>query len=197
MRHDPRRRRERAMRVLTLACLLALGCEGAERPEGAATGEAGIADTAAVVDTQYVVDSLGDSLQLIINRRPLVREVHAEAGKGDPDEPGVIRSLKPKVAHERMRSAQPKWYVIDLRDSRAWASGHVPESGLIPLELLEENIGDLHVRTDQTVLVYDDDPRDAMAGARLLASYGLPRVRILEGGLDAWEEAGLPVESHR
>ena len=77
----------------------------------------------------------------------------------------------------------------DLRDD--------PETARLAALLLvdtEANVEDLHVRTDQVVLLYGDDERRALAAARILASHGFPHLRVLQGGLDAWSRAGLPVE---
>lgn len=194
-----------AGRTILVAAALAAplaGCGGEEAPgpsDDTSDTAVGRADTPAVVaDTQYVVDSAGRTFELVIERRRRQdREIRPRAGSGDPDEPGVIGTLEPPAAHEHLRSSGSLWYVLDVRDSRAWAGkGHLPGALLVPLELLEENIQDLHVRKGQAILVYGHGV-DAMHAARTLASYGYPRVRVLAGGFDAWLEAGLPVEGAR
>lgn len=192
-------------RTILVAAALAYplaGCGGEEAPgpsDETSDTAAGRPDTPAVVaDTQYVVDSAGRTLQLVIERRRRQdREIRPRAGSGDPDEPGVIETLDPATAHERLRSSGSLWYVLDVRDSRAWAGkGHLPGALLVPLGILEENIQDLHVRKGQAILVYGHGV-DGMRAARTLAYYGYPRVRVLTGGFDAWLEAGLPVEGGR
>jgi len=128
--------------------------------------------------------------------RPAQRviEVEARAGSGDPEAPGVMRGLPPKQALDLMRVATPRWFVIDIRDAEQYArQGWIPGALLIELSLLEQNIGALHIRTDQTILVYDETGSRAPEAARLLASYGFPTVRWIEGGFSAWKAAGLPV----
>lgn len=52
----------------------------------------------------------------------------------------------------------------------------------------------LGVRQDSSVVVYDQ--RDSTIAARLwwmLCYFGHPSVRVLDGGFDAWQRAGLPV----
>lgn len=171
--------------------------DGARTDSAARTEGAPAPDPRFAPDTQLVRDSLGNEL-LIVSKRTaglLPREVHPRAGAGDPDDPGAWRVVAAEDARVQMESARPPWYVIDVRDSRAWVTrGRISGAALVPLEDLEANVEDLHVRTDQVVLLYGDDERRALAAARILASHGFPHLRVLQGGLDAWSRAGLPVE---
>lgn len=182
------------------AIVLALlaGCGQGNGPE--ADGPDVPVDTPAVVaDTQYVADSTGVVLKIVTRRnRPQLREVKPRAGSGDPDAPDVLRALEPRTVRSLLQGATPPWYVIDVREPRAYATeGHLPGALLVPVDLLEENVDDLHVRTDQVVLVYGKGTDDGWRAGRLLASYGFPVVRVLEGGIEAWKRADLPVEGAR
>ena len=107
----------------------------------------------------------------------------------------LARVEEARAARSLMQGATPAWYVIDVRDARAFATrGHLPGAALVPLEVLEANVADLHVRTDQIVLVYADDEARAVRAARILAGYGFPNLRVLGGGMAAWERESLPVE---
>jgi rhodanese-related sulfurtransferase len=194
----------RSVRLLLL--VIAWGCRGGDtaEPESAPAGGAPdltgaplADDPRSVADTQMVRDSLGNELMIVSKRTaPLLpREVHPRAGAGDPAAPDAWRVLDPPSARSLMQAARPPWYVLDVRDSRAWATrGHLPGAALVPLDALEANVGDLHVRDDQVVLVYADDEARAVAAARILAAYGFPHLRVLGGGLEAWAREGLPVE---
>ena len=196
--------RATAVRSLSAACGLALVAAAlsvlacgreSDAPEPAARS----ADSAQrfIADTQLVVDSLGNELMIVSKRTAhlLPREVHPRAGAGDPEAPGAWRVVDPRSARSLIQAATPAWYVIDVRDSRAFATrGHLPGAALVPLEILEANVADLHVRSDQIVLLYADDEARAVAAARILAGYGFPNLRVLGGGMAAWEREGLPVE---
>ena len=180
--------------VVAAALAAAAGCGGrAEAPEAA---EAGSPRPVWVADTQVVRDSLGRELEIAIGRpAERVAEVVPRKGARDPDRVDAVRPIEPRRAIELMRAARPRWFVVDLRSAEAYAvEGRVPGALLIGGDQLEQNLGDLHVRTDQTILVYDEDGRGAPAAARLLSSYGVPTVRWLDGGVAAWREAELPVE---
>jgi rhodanese-related sulfurtransferase len=179
-----------------LTAALAAGCGGGDAPAARADGAA---DTAPrfVADTQLVRDSLGNEIMIVSKRTAhlVPREFRPRAGAGDPNAPDPWRVVDPRTARSLMESAQPPWYVIDVRDSRAYVTrGHLANAALVPLDVLEENVADLHVRTDQVVLVYADDEARATAAAKVLAGYGFPHLRVLGGGLEAWAREGLPVE---
>lgn len=182
--------------LVLLSALSATACgRGTDAPELATPAEDSVPEF--VADTQIVVDSLGNEL-LIVSKRTahlLPREVHPRAGAGDPGAPDAWRVIEPRAARSLMQAATPAWYVIDVRDARAFATrGHLPGAALVPLPLLEANVADLHVRTDQIVLLYGDDETTATDAARILAGYGFPHLRVLGGGMAAWERESLPVE---
>jgi 3-mercaptopyruvate sulfurtransferase SseA len=95
-----------------------------------------------------------------------------------------------------LQAARPPWRVIDVRSPVEYAQqGHIAGALLVGIEHLEDNLGDLHVRNDQMVLVYGSDGPAGERAARLFVEYGFPSVRVLGGGFRAWKEAGLPVET--
>ena len=152
---------------------------------------------AAGADTQFVRDSLGNELMIVSKRTEhlLPREVRPRAGSGNLSNPDAWRVIDPPTAHSLMQSARPPWYVIDVRSPRAYAAGgHIAGAALVPADQIIRNVDDLHVRTDQIVLLYADDELPAVDAARTLAGFGFPHLRVLGGGLKAWKEAGLPVE---
>ena len=92
-------------------------------------------------------------------------------------------------------SAMP--IVVDVRGAHARAvdARSVPGAMGIALGDLAKSIGPLSALISpgdgRELIVYCDCPHDASAivGARRLMAAGLPRVRVLAGGLDAWEAA--------
>lgn len=196
-----RRFPRRSVEVVVVLAALVAGCGGgADREADAPDGADAPVDTPAVVaDTQLVVDSSGVVLEIVTRRnRPAPSEVKPRAGSGDPDAPDALRGLEPETVLSLLELDSPPWYLIDVRGPRAYArEGHLPGALLVPFAQLEENLDDLHVRTDQGVLVYGSQTADGLRAGRLLASYGFPNVRFLEGGFEGWRRAGLPVEGGR
>lgn len=88
--------------------------------------------------------------------------------------------------------------LIDLRETREIAKGMAPQALHIPMSTLPTQIDDLKKRAlkgkDQVpvILMCQSGWRGAKAG-RLLKKAGVQAVFNLEGGFDAWQQAGLPV----
>ncbi len=79
--------------------------------------------------------------------------------------------------------------VIDVREPREFQQGHVPGAELVPLQKLLRDAGSLGT-SEKYILVCRSGRRSELA-ARLLATRGCTGVKILEGGILAWEAARL------
>ena len=83
--------------------------------------------------------------------------------------------------------------VLDVRDEAEYAAGHITEARNIPLGALDERIKELGKFKDKPVLV------NCQAGVRsgkavaILKKQGFTQVYNLQGGLNAWQQAKLPV----
>ncbi len=80
--------------------------------------------------------------------------------------------------------------LLDVRGFDEFAAGHVPLSTCIPLPDLERRAGD--IPTDRPVLLLcQSGGRSALAAERLRA-LGMDNVTDVQGGFNAWRQAGLP-----
>ncbi|MCU0934343.1 MAG: rhodanese-like domain-containing protein [Thiobacillaceae bacterium] len=88
--------------------------------------------------------------------------------------------------------------VVDLRDAKDFhgETGHVPGARNIPLPELPARIGELAPwREGGVVLICRTQVRSGQA-ARLLAQQGFQGLRIVNGGMQAWQNLNYPtVES--
>ena len=81
-------------------------------------------------------------------------------------------------------------HMIDLRDEADWAAAHVEGSDRVnPARVGSHSVG----RAD-TVIVVDLTGSRSKRAAKKLAKEGY-RVYHLDGGLRAWEKAGLPLRT--
>jgi rhodanese-related sulfurtransferase len=87
--------------------------------------------------------------------------------------------------------------VLDVRTPGEFDSAHIPGAYNVPLDLLREHRAELRAHLDdQVVLVCRSGARATQAG-QTLAEVGLPNVRILEGGMLAWQAGGAPINRVR
>ncbi|MBI3969377.1 MAG: sulfurtransferase [Chloroflexi bacterium] len=84
--------------------------------------------------------------------------------------------------------------IVDVRGSGDYALGHVAGSSWIPRGRLELRVGEVVPdRSTPVVTVCDSGIRSTLAAGTLRA-HGYEDVAVLDGGIDAWRAAGLPLE---
>jgi rhodanese-related sulfurtransferase len=89
---------------------------------------------------------------------------------------------------------QASTLVLDIRDDKDFAAGHLPRARHIPLPDLEKRAAEIQKFKDKPVLVTCRNGNRSSAAARVLKKLGFSNVFQLKGGLVAWEQASLPVE---
>lgn len=102
-------------------------------------------------------------------------------------------SIAPQTLAEK-REAGIAPVVIDVRTAEEFASGHIPGALNIPFDQVAEKIAE--VEAPHGVALYCMVGPRARKGEKALAAVGYSSVFHLEGGLAAWQAAGLPVESN-
>lgn len=80
--------------------------------------------------------------------------------------------------------------LLDVREPDEWGAGHAPGAVHVPLHEVPARLAELGVDRPVDVVCHLGG-RSAQAAAYLLQQ-GV-RARNVVGGMDAWEQAGLPV----
>lgn len=83
--------------------------------------------------------------------------------------------------------------VVDVRSAEEFAAGHLRDAKNIPLPDLTARIGELEKSKGRSVVVVCQSGARADKAVRQLAAAGFDDVVSLDGGLTAWQAAGLPV----
>jgi len=84
--------------------------------------------------------------------------------------------------------------VLDVRDAKEFATGHLPRARHIPLSELSNRVEELAKYKEKPVIVTCRTGARSGAAMRLLRKAGFNTVYQLKGGVAAWEQASLPVE---
>lgn len=80
--------------------------------------------------------------------------------------------------------------LLDVRTPAEFESTHIPGAYNVPLDTLREHREEIATHLDEpVVLVCRSGQRSAQA-EQALAVAGLPNVTVLDGGMQAWEQAG-------
>ena len=83
--------------------------------------------------------------------------------------------------------------VIDIREQAEFARGHIINARNFPDKVFNERKAELDKLKDTPVIVSCDTGMRAGPSAEKLRTLGIKEVFTLQGGLNAWRDAGLPV----
>lgn len=83
--------------------------------------------------------------------------------------------------------------LIDVRTPAEFETAHIPGSYNVPLDLLREHRAELRNHLDEQVVLVCRSGQRATQAEQALAGAGLPNLRVLTGGITAWQAAQAPV----
>ncbi len=94
------------------------------------------------------------------------------------------------VAEFLSKSGQDKnWAIVDVRTPQLYLVGHIPEALNFPLENLISQMG--MIPAGKKVAVYCTTDTDAAFAVQTLRVYGDREAFVLQGGIVAWQAAGM------
>jgi rhodanese-related sulfurtransferase len=106
-------------------------------------------------------------------------------------------SISPTQLHQLLRNGDD-YPVIDVRSAAEYRAGHIPGARLLPIEQLtpakvKKSFQDLEPGKGGPVyLTCHAGPR-AEKAAQQLQQAGFENLQLVEGGTQAWQQAGLPL----
>ncbi|MBU3657629.1 MAG: rhodanese-like domain-containing protein [Rhodocyclaceae bacterium] len=125
--------------------------------------------------------NLGLLVIMLISGAMLVRQVAQPGGKAvSPQAAIAIKDRENGV-------------FVDVREEHEVAVGHIKGSLHLPLKTLADNLAKLEKYRKKPVVVICAAGQRSAAGTRVLLKAGFEDVCQLDGGIQAWEKAGLPL----
>jgi rhodanese-related sulfurtransferase/glyoxylase-like metal-dependent hydrolase (beta-lactamase superfamily II) len=106
-----------------------------------------------------------------------------------PDLVWPTERITADAAGDLAASADPP-LILDIRAPKEWQHKHIEGSVNIPLNHLQERIGE--IPRDRRLLVHCAGGYRSSIGVSILHQYGITNVIELAGGIAAWEAAKLP-----
>jgi rhodanese-related sulfurtransferase len=87
--------------------------------------------------------------------------------------------------------------IVDVREPGEFKGGHIPNARNIPLGQVSQKLKDLEKFKDRPIIVScQTGSRSAEAAAALMKA-GFGQVYGLSGGMNAWQQANMPVEKEK
>lgn len=106
------------------------------------------------------------------------------------------RRLDTQTLQERLSTDEaPR--VLDVRTPAEFETAHIPGAYNVPLDTLREHRTELRRHLDEDVVLVCRSGARAAQAEEALAGVGLPGLRVLDGGMVAWESSGAPVNRGR
>ncbi len=118
----------------------------------------------------------------------------ATAAFAEDPESTKAPSISASSLHARRQSGTAPT-VVDVRTPEEYASGHIPGAVNVPFDQVAQRIAE--VDGPHGVALYCMVGPRARKGESALLAAGYEKVFHLEGGLAAWQAAGLSVEGTR
>lgn len=81
--------------------------------------------------------------------------------------------------------------LIDVRTPAEFADGHLAKAKLIPLQELESRLGEID--KSKPILLYCRSGHRSGNALKILVGKGYAQAKHMEGGITAWQAAGLPI----
>ncbi len=105
----------------------------------------------------------------------------------------VVPSVTVRETQRRLTAGEPPVpALIDVREPWEFASGHAPGAVSLPLGQLQARVAE--VPRDRDVFLICHTGQRSATATRFLRAQGVEQSFNVEGGMDEWEAAHLPVE---
>ena len=85
--------------------------------------------------------------------------------------------------------------LVDVRETDEYAQAHAPGSTLIPLSQLQQRLQELDRYKNTPVVLICRSGRRSEQAQKILEKAGFSAAVNVEGGMNSWQKAGLPVVS--
>ena len=84
--------------------------------------------------------------------------------------------------------------ILDVREDSEFALGHLPNAKHIPLKQLTDRLKELEKFRNKPMIINCRSGARSARACGLLKKQGFENVYNLAGGMNAWSQAGLPIE---
>lgn len=106
-------------------------------------------------------------------------------------------AIPPVVAPEQLfelLAARPELRILDVRTPGEYEAVHIRGAYNVPLDTLGEHGADIRAHVNEPVVLVCQSGQRARRAEAALVTAGMPNLHVLDGGVNGWVGAGLPVE---
>ena len=97
--------------------------------------------------------------------------------------------------NEAVRLINNEAIVLDVRLENEFKQGHIQNALHIPVGALEARIKELDKHKEDAIVVNCQTGNRSVRGAQILKKHGFQNVNNLKGGISAWLNANMPIQT--
>lgn len=86
-----------------------------------------------------------------------------------------------------------KPFILDVRTDREYKSGHLENSTLIPVQILNDNLDEIIKYKNEPIFVYCQSGNRSTVASKILIDAGFTNVYNLRGGIGDWRRRGFSI----
>jgi rhodanese-related sulfurtransferase len=111
------------------------------------------------------------------------------------DQPATFQTVSVEDAHQKLNGDNGA-IIVDVREPQEWtATGHPPDARLIPLGQFAQRAPN-ELPKDTDIYVICNSGNRSQVASQSLIDLGYTQVFNVDGGIQAWLQAGLPTEAY-
>src|SRR5690606_160267 len=101
----------------------------------------------------------------------------------------------PKLTPQELVNAinRDEVVVVDIRPSKEYQAGHILHAINIPIAEFNQKLDQLNKCKDKPIVIVCAFGQQPYQAKQLLEKQGFTQLKMLAGGLHAWQNAGLPL----
>lgn len=105
---------------------------------------------------------------------------------------GSVPEISPMDLHKKLTNGQPP-QILDVRTHREWKNSRIEGAIHAPITSLRTTLESLDLDPDRPTVTICRSAHRSIPAVRLLSEAGFADICQLEGGMQAWWKAGLPI----
>lgn len=108
----------------------------------------------------------------------------------------ISSSMSPVIAPAELGAlllSHPEIRLLDVRTAGEYETAHIRGAYNVPLDRLGEHGDEIRATVEEPVVLVCQSGQRARKAEAALQSAGMPNLHVLEGGVNGWLAAGLPV----
>jgi glyoxylase-like metal-dependent hydrolase (beta-lactamase superfamily II)/rhodanese-related sulfurtransferase len=110
------------------------------------------------------------------------------------DAADLVSFMSLEATLQRIKSNCPDTLILDVREHSTFEKSHLAGAINIPRGQLELRVNDKLLDPTQRIVVYCEEGQIAILAAATLREMGFGRAVALDGGMQAWQTAGYPLQ---